>query len=141
MIGLAGEGNHAWLRDRGVVPVAYGEGQEERVRAAADGPVDAFIDTFGGGYVDLAVALGVAPARINTIIDGEAAERVGAQMLGSHAIATAALLAELADLAAAGELEVPIAATYPLDDVREAFRELGERHTHGKIVLLPGAGA
>jgi NADPH:quinone reductase-like Zn-dependent oxidoreductase len=45
-------------------------------------------------------------------------------------------LSELAGLVAAGELEVPIAATYPLIQVRDAFAELAKGHTHGKIVLL-----
>jgi len=53
-----------------------------------------------------------------------------------HAIASASLLAELAQLVADGGLEIPIANTYPLDRVREAFVELADRHTHGKIVLL-----
>ena len=58
---------------------------------------------------------------------------------GTHTIATAALFARAArwQLAADGSLEVPIAATYPLEQVRDAYRELAERHTHGKIVLLP----
>ena len=47
------------------------------------------------------------------------------------------MLAELAGLVAAGELEVPIAATYPLDRVRDAYAELEQRHTRGKIVLVP----
>jgi NADPH:quinone reductase-like Zn-dependent oxidoreductase len=51
--------------------------------------------------------------------------------------ATAEVLSELAKLVAAGDLEVPIAATYPLTEVRAAFRELMDRHTRGKIVLLP----
>ena len=37
----------------------------------------------------------------------------------------------------AGELEIPIAATFPLAQVRDAFRLLASGHTHGKIVLLP----
>jgi NADPH:quinone reductase-like Zn-dependent oxidoreductase len=44
VVGIAGRGNHAWLRDHGVTPVAYGDGLEERIRAAAGGSVDAFID-------------------------------------------------------------------------------------------------
>jgi NADPH:quinone reductase-like Zn-dependent oxidoreductase len=137
VIGLAGERNHAWLRGHDIVPVAYGEGQEERIRAAAPGGVDALIDTFGGGYVDLGIALGVKPERINTIIDYEAVQRLGVHGQGTHAIATAPLLAEVAELAANGSLEIPIAATFPLDRVRDAFVALGERHTHGKIVLIP----
>src|SRR5271165_4417670 len=137
VIGLAGERNHDWLRSHEVVPVTYGEGQAERIRAAAGGPVDAFIDTFGGGYVELAIELGVPPQRINTIADFGAVERYGVNAQGTHAIATASVLAELAGLAADGTLEVPIARTFPLEQVRDAFTELANRHTHGKIVLVP----
>lgn len=137
VIGLAGERNHEWLRSRGVVPVTYGDGQADRIREAAGGPIDAFIDTFGNGYVDLAIELGVRPQRINTIINFAAVERLGVQGQGTHAIASAPLLAQIAELVADGSLEIPIAATFPMDQVRDAFRELGERHTRGKIVLLP----
>jgi NADPH:quinone reductase-like Zn-dependent oxidoreductase len=137
VIGLAGERNHEWLRAHDIVPVTYGDGQAERIREAADGKVDAFIDTFGGGYVDLAIELGVSPQRINTIIDYETAQRLGAHAEGTHAIASAPLLAELVGFIAEGRLEIPIAKTYPLEHVRNAFGELAERHTHGKIVLLP----
>jgi NADPH:quinone reductase-like Zn-dependent oxidoreductase len=137
VIGLAGERNHDWLRAHGVIPVTYGDGQAERIREASGGTVDAFIDTFGGGYVQLATELGVSPDRINTIIDHEAAQRVGAHTEGTHAIASAPLLGELVGLVADGRLEIPIARTYPLAQVREAFTELANRHTHGKIVLLP----
>jgi NADPH:quinone reductase-like Zn-dependent oxidoreductase len=47
------------------------------------------------------------------------------------------VLAELAALIAAGELEVPIAAAFPLDRVQDAYRRLAEGHILGKIVLLP----
>lgn len=137
VIGLASERNHDWLRAHSVVPVTYGEGQSERIRRAAPGGVDAFIDTFGGGYVELAIELGVAPARINTIIDFAAVERFSVKARGTHSIATAERLGELAGLIADGRLEVPIARTYPLDQVREAYRQLEQRHTRGKIVLLP----
>ena len=119
------------------MPVTYGDGQADRIREAAGGTIDVFIDTFGGGYVDLAIELGVRPQRINTISDFAAVERLGVQGQGTHAVASAPLLAEIAELAADGSLEVPIAGTFPLDQVRDAFRELGERHTRGKIVLLP----
>src|SRR5205823_4937915 len=137
VIGLASEPHHHWLRAHDIVPATYGDGQLERIRHAAGRTVDGFIDTFGGGYVDLAIDLGIDPARINTIIDFEAAQRHGVQTQGTHAIATASLLAELAQLVADGELEIPIARVFPLDQVHDAFRELADRHTHGKIVLVP----
>jgi len=137
VIGLASERNHDWLRAHGAIPVSYGEGQRERIVEATGGHVDAFIDTFGGGYVDLAVALGVAPERINTIADFEAIGRLGVQGQGTHAIATREVLAEIAELVDSGQLEIPIAATFPLGEVRAAFEDLAQRTTHGKIVLIP----
>lgn len=137
VIGLASERNHPWLKDRGVLPVAYGDGVAERVRQAAGGKVDAFIDTYGDGYVDLAVELGVHPERINTIRDWQAAARTGARTYGEGAAASAVVLGELARLAARGDLDVPIAATYPLEQVRDAYRDLEGHHAPGKIVLHP----
>jgi NADPH:quinone reductase-like Zn-dependent oxidoreductase len=137
VLGLAGPGNHEWLRSVGVVPVAYGDSLAERIRAAAPGGVDAFIDTNGSGYVELAVDLGVEPDRIDTIIDFAAVEKFGVKAEGNGAAATIDVLAELAGLAASGALEVPIAAAYPLTEVRAAYTELEAGHTHGKIVLHP----
>ncbi len=137
VIGLAGVRNHEWLREHGVVAVSYGDGLAARIRAATEAPLDAFIDTFGGGYVELALDLGVEPARINTIIDFAAAQKHGVKTDGSAAAANALVLAELARLVDEGQLEVPIAHVYPLDQVRDAYRELERRHTRGKIVLVP----
>ena len=137
VIGLAGEHNHDWLREHGVVPVAHGDGVEDRIREASGGRVDAFIDLYGGGYVDLALRLGVAKERINTIIDFAAAAEHGVAVEGTSQIASPEALREVADLVVAGRIDVPIAATYPLARVRDAYAELAERRTRGKIVLLP----
>jgi NADPH:quinone reductase-like Zn-dependent oxidoreductase len=137
VIGLASERHHPWLSAHGIVPITYGDGVEERIRAAAGGPVAAFIDTFGAEYVELALKLGVHTQRIDTIIDYSAVARYGVKGEGNAAAASAEVLAELAKLIAGGDLEVPIAAVYPLDQVREAYRELEQRHTLGKIVLVP----
>ena len=138
VIGLASEPHHDWLRSHGVIPVSYGDGVADRIRAAAPGgKVDAFIDTVGGDYVQIALDLGVAPDRIDTIANFEAVQKFGVKAEGSAAGASAEILAELAKLVADGELEVPIAATYPLDQVQDAYRELASGHTHGKIVLIP----
>jgi NADPH:quinone reductase-like Zn-dependent oxidoreductase len=136
VIGLASEPHHAWLTEHGVIPVTYGDGVAGRIRQAA-GKVDAFIDTFGAGYVELALELGVDPSRVDTIANFEAPGKYGVKAEGNAAGASADVLAELAGLIAAGQLEVPIAATFPLAQVQDAYRELGEGHTLGKIVLLP----
>jgi NADPH:quinone reductase-like Zn-dependent oxidoreductase len=116
--------------------VAYGDGVADRIRQAAT-KVDAFVDTYGAEYVELALGLGVAPSRIDTIANFEAVGRFGVKGDGSAAGSSASVLAELAGLIAAGELEVPIAATFPLDRVQDAYRRLAEGHLLGKIVLLP----
>jgi len=136
VIGLASPANHEWLAGHGVIPVSYGDGVADRIRQAA-AKVDAFIDTFGGDFAELALALGVEPSRIDTIANFDAVSRYGVKAEGNAAGASAAVLAELAGLIAAGELEVPVAATFPLDQVRDAYRLLAQGHTRGKIVLLP----
>jgi NADPH:quinone reductase-like Zn-dependent oxidoreductase len=138
VIALASEANHQWLAGQGAIPVSYGEGVADRIRTAADdGKVDAFIDTFGADYVEIALDLGVAPERIDTIINFEAVEKYGVKAEGNSAAGSAAVVAELAELISAGRLEIPIAGTYGLDQVQDAFRELEKRHTRGKIVLRP----
>jgi len=136
VIGLASERNHAWLKGLGVIPVSYGDGVAERIAAAAGGGVDAFID-LAGGYVQVALDLGVEPGRIDTVVDFGAGQKYGVKTEGTAAAANAGVLAELAKLIDEGRLDVPIARVYPLDQVREAFRELEQGHTRGKIVLEP----
>lgn len=137
VIGLAGAANRDWLAGHGVIPVAYGDGVADRIREASGGRVDAFVDTFGGGYVELALRLGVPAGRIDTVADFEAVAKHGVKGDGNAVGGNAEVLAELAALVAKGALEIPIARTYPLADVRDAYRELERRHTRGKIVLHP----
>jgi NADPH:quinone reductase-like Zn-dependent oxidoreductase len=135
VIGLAGAANHDWLRSHGAIPVAYGDGVAERIREQA---------TRRGRRVRRHVRRlprpGARRARRRPrprrqIIPPEA--RDGIHVEGNAQGSSAEVLAELAGLVAAGELEVPIAATYPLDRVRDAYAELERRHTRGKIVLVP----
>ena len=140
VIGLAGPSNHDWLTRHGVLPVVYGEGVAERIREAvpAGQAVDAFLDTQGGDYVELALNdLKVSPERIDTIVRFDAAAKYGVKVEGYAAGASAETLSELARLAAAKDLEVPMAYTYPLNEVRAAYAQLAKGHVRGKIVLIP----
>jgi NADPH:quinone reductase-like Zn-dependent oxidoreductase len=136
VIGLASQANHPWLTSHGVIPVSYGEGVADRIREASGGRVDAFLDTQGGGYVELAIELGVRPERIDTIADFAAKEAYGAKTDGNAVGGNALVLAELAALVDQGRLEIPIAGVYPLARVQDAYQELEQGHTHGKIVLM-----
>jgi NADPH:quinone reductase-like Zn-dependent oxidoreductase len=138
VVGIASPPHHDWLRAHGVIPVSYGDGLAERLRLAAPNGIDAFIDLFGPQYVQLAVDLGIPKDRIETIISREKAQELGTKAQGSADASTTEILSQMADLVASGQIEIPIAATYPLEKVRDAFVELEQRHTLGKIVLVPG---
>ncbi|WP_217371855.1 zinc-binding dehydrogenase [Spirosoma rhododendri] len=138
VIGLAGQANHAWLRDHGVTPVDYRPDAEKAVREALQGRQPAALfDCSGAGYVDLALSLGIPADRINTIADFTAVAKYKVKSVGSAAASNADVLAELAGLIDAGKLEFPVAGSYPLSDVKAAYDDLDAGHTHGKIVLIP----
>jgi NADPH:quinone reductase-like Zn-dependent oxidoreductase len=135
VIGIASGESSQFLRSVGVEPVAYGDGLEGRLRALAPGGLDAFIDLFGGGYIELAVTLGVPSGRINTIIDFAGAQNHGAKTDGSAAAGSRETLASVANLVAWGEIVMPLTAIYPFALLRDAYTELARRKTRGKIVL------
>jgi NADPH2:quinone reductase len=136
VLAIASESNHAWLSSRGATPIAYGDGLKERIESAAPDGVDAFIDLFGPEYIDLALELGVAPERIETIISFQRAAEVGTKTDGSVDGTSTEVMAELGELIAGGKLEFPIAATFSIEQIQDAFALLEQRHTHGKIVLV-----
>lgn len=142
VLGLTSARHAELLRQHGIEPVLYGDGEEQLLRAAAGGRrVDGFIDAVGGGYLDLAVALEVPRERINTAVDHRGAQEKGATTYGTREAGGLPALAELAQLAASGALLVPIGATYPLTAVQDAYRALSDRQVHGRIVLHPNEPA
>ena len=135
VVGIASPDDHSWLESIGVVPLGFEGDVATRLHEVAP-TIDGFIDTVGHGYVKLAIDLGVAPDRIDTIIDFPAVEEFGVKAEGNATAGTAAVLAELLDLVSRGDLEIPIAATFPLTDVQEAFVFLEGKHGRGKVVLV-----
>ncbi len=138
VIGLAGPSNHDWLKRHDVLPVAYGDGVADRIRNAGPARVDAFLDTHGGDYVELALNdLGVRPDRIDSVVRFDAVAKYGIKADGNAAGASAATLETLAGLIAAKDVELPIARTYSLTRSRTAYTQLAKGHIRGKIVLIP----
>ncbi|GHJ42525.1 NADP-dependent oxidoreductase [Streptomyces sp. TS71-3] len=137
VIGIAGEEHQGWLVEHGAIPIAYGPGVADRIHDAAPGGVDAFLDAFGADYVQLAVELGVRPERVATIVDRAGADRYGARFATGGMVPMPETLRDLADLVVTGEVEAPVAGTYPLDQVADAYRQLEQGHPQGKIVLVP----
>lgn len=134
VLGVAAPRDHDWLRELGVTPLAYGPQLGDELDTAA-GRIDALIDTAGKGYVALGIERGIPPDRIDTVIDFPAVERFGVKADGNAAAGTAEVLALLLDLVAAGELDVPVSRTFPLEEVRDAYRYLEDKPERGKVVL------
>lgn len=132
VIATASERNHDFLRGLGAEPVTYGEGLVERVRAIAPEGVDAAIDLFGTTTLDVALELGVAPERIATIAASEVPD--GVRRTGGNEARPDAL-ARIAAAIAAGDLVVPIEATFPVERIAEAVSRQREGHVRGKIVV------
>ncbi|MEU4079521.1 NADPH:quinone reductase [Streptomyces venezuelae] len=142
VIGSASESNHAYLRELGAIPVAYGEGLADRVRAAAPDGVHAVFDAAGHGVLPVAIELlgggDASKERIVTIADVDA-EKYGITFSGviAEADAVRAGLTEHARGAAAGTLKVRLAETLPLKEAARA-QELSESgHARGKLILIP----
>ena len=133
VIGTASPVNHDFLRSLGVVPVAYGDGLVERVRAITPA-VTAALDYNGAATIDAALELGVPGTRINTIAARGHRAEAGITQVGGQA-ADIHDLEALADLIAAGEIVLPIDRVFPLEQVQEAYRYLMAGHLRGKVVL------
>jgi NADPH:quinone reductase-like Zn-dependent oxidoreductase len=143
VVTTAAQRHHETLRGYGATPVAYGPGLLERVREAAPQGVDAAVDTVGTDEaVDVSLELVTDRSRIVTIAAfGRAG--TGIKVIGGGPGAEpgteirANAWRTLLPAAAAGTLEVPIVATFPLADAAEALRLVAGGHAGGKVVLLP----
>lgn len=141
VIAVASARHRDWLESQGATLVEYGNELTERLCSTIEadgGTVHAFLDFHGGHYPQTAISLGVPPARINTL-DYAAAARLGTRAQGSAEGTGREILADLAESAAAGRIDVPISRTYPLAEVKAAFTHLENDHPLGKVALLPNA--
>ncbi|MFI9009030.1 NADP-dependent oxidoreductase [Actinosynnema sp. NPDC053489] len=135
VIGTAGPGNQEHVAALGATPTTYGEGLVDRVRALAPDGVDAVFDVAGKGALPASIELRGGTDRIVTIADDAAAE-LGVVFTGGPPQRSPERLAEVADLAAKGELVITVAGTFPLVDAAEAHRALAGGHGPGKLVLV-----
>jgi NADPH:quinone reductase-like Zn-dependent oxidoreductase len=133
VIGTASESTFEFLRQLGAEPLRYGPELANRVRALVPGGVTAATDLFGTETAEAALALGIPPERISTIAAGPTPP--GGVRATGGAEASLADMDRITDAILAGKLTVPIAATFPLEQIRDAAALQAERHVHGKIVI------
>ncbi|MFF4599856.1 NADP-dependent oxidoreductase [Amycolatopsis sp. NPDC001319] len=133
VIGTASESTFDFLRQLGTELVTYGPGLADRVRTLAPEGVTAATDLFGTETAETALALGVPPERISTIAAGPNPPGGVRATGGFDAVPGAAQ--RITDAILAGEITVPIAATFPIEKIRDAVTEQAGRHVHGKLVI------
>ena len=142
VIGTASERNADTVRRFGGEWVAYGDGLEARIRELAPSGVDVALDCVGTDEaVDVSLALVADRDRIVTIAAQGRAVRDGFPAVGGGQPESKAfrdsMRQRLIDLAGAGQLEVPVARTFPLADAKEAAAVLESQHPGGKLALIP----
>ncbi|WP_262701071.1 MULTISPECIES: NADP-dependent oxidoreductase [Streptomyces] len=137
VIGTASPANHDYLRSLGAIPVAYGEGLADRVRAVAPKGVDAVYDAAGQGALPVSIELrGGTADRVVTIADPAAAD-LGVTFSAGGGGRPVEAIAEYARLAAAGRLRVPVVRSFPLADAAAAHEQSETGHSRGKLILRP----
>ncbi|QYR23858.1 NADP-dependent oxidoreductase [Paenibacillus sp. sptzw28] len=133
VIGSASERNHDYLRSLGAIPVSYGDGLLDRIRALAPDGVDAVLDGAGGEALKVSLELVSNRERILTLVEHAKAPELGIRV--TPHLRSAARLAELADMYVQGKLRTHIRRAYPLAQAADAHREVETGHGQGKVVL------
>ena len=133
VIGTASESTFEFLRKLGAEPVAYGAGLADRVRRLAPDGVTAATNLVGTETVEVALALGVPPERISTIQVGSNPPDGVRETGGSEAQPDA--MERITNGILAGTISVPIAATFPIEQIRDAVTLQAGFHVHGKVVV------
>jgi NADPH2:quinone reductase len=141
VIGTASKDNFGIVESFGGVPVSYGDGLESRVRDAAPEGIAVVLDTVGSDEaVDVSLALLEDRRRFVTLTAFRRAAADGFVAIGASNPASgpfrAKARADIVDMAAAGNLTVPIARTFPFSAAREAVALLAGPHPSGKLALV-----
>jgi NADPH:quinone reductase len=144
VIGTASADNFGILESFGAVPVPYGGGPDalaSRVRGVAPEGVAAVLDTVGTDEaVDASLALLDDRRRLVTLTAFRRAAAEGFTAIGASNPASGPFRAkartDVVEMAAAGNLTVPIARTFPFQDAREAVAALKGPHPSGKLALV-----
>jgi len=132
VVGTASEANHDYLRTLGTEPVTYGDGLVAAARALAPDGFDVILDYIGGQAIDTVPDLLRPGGAVVSIADGRV---TGLGGLYAWARPSTSDLAELAALAASGQLKVTVSEVFDLDDAADAYAALEGGHTRGKIVV------
>jgi NADPH2:quinone reductase len=133
VIGTASAAKHALLAGLGAVPVAYGDGVLDRIRAEAPAGVDAVFDLVGGSSLRTVAELLEDRSRLLSVADkGLVKELGGGEVVRDR---SSAVLSELARLVVEGVLDPHVTEVWPFHDAAAALAVVEEGHGLGKVVL------
>ena len=138
VIGTASPANHDYLRSLGAEPVAYSEGLVERVTALAPDGVDLALDVAGSGVLPELIELAGGPEHVVTIADFDGAQKHGVTFSSGDTGRAVHALDGIGELIESGRFSLPVARTFPLDEIAEAHRVSEDGHVRGKLVLVVG---
>lgn len=147
VIATAAENNHERLRELGAIPVAYGDGLADRIRAAAPGGIDRVLDAVGTDEaLEASFELVADRDHIGTLVVGARAAELGIHawsggnpvpLTAEERRLRAEAYAVVLDLLERGEFQIDIARSFPLAEVAEAHRLVEGGHPGGKVLLIP----
>jgi NADPH:quinone reductase-like Zn-dependent oxidoreductase len=136
VIASASEANQDYLREIGAIPVVYGEGMVDRVRALDVARIDAVLDAVGKTPIEDLISLAPEPSQVVSIANF-AADTAGARVTGGSAESQPMkALAEAAELLEQSKLVIKF-QTFPFDRAAEAYQIIQAGHGRGKLVLIP----
>jgi NADPH:quinone reductase len=141
VVGTASKANFEFVRRYGGIPVEYGPGLLDRVRAAAPRGIAAALDTVGGEEAgDVSLALVADRNKVVTIADAPRAKADGYIFIGASNPASgpfrARVRSRILKLAEDGDLVVPMAETFSFAEAPAAFAALTSPHPPGKVALV-----
>lgn len=131
VIATASERNHARLRELGAEPIVYGDGLVERVQALAPSGVSAVAD-FAGGVLEESLAVLAEGGKLASIADWTVLGKGGRYIWVRPDVPG---LERLSAMVADGSLTVDVGATYPMEQLSDAYRASMSGHADGKIVM------
>jgi NADPH:quinone reductase-like Zn-dependent oxidoreductase len=109
-----------YLRSLGAEPFAYGEDLVERVRALAPDGVDMALDVAGSGVLPELIELAGGPEHVVTFADFQGAQEHGVTFSRGDAGRAVQALAEIGELIESGRFSLPVAQSFPLDEIAQA---------------------
>ena len=131
---IASEKNQDYLRQLGAIPVVYGEGLTERIKAVHPTAFDVSIDLIANEDATQAT---LATIKANGFMGTLAGRKVSSNKIKPVWVKrNVNNLKHVVDGVADGRFQWAVSREYPFEQARQAYSDILEGHTKGKSVLI-----